>query len=299
MKDLLQANSRLRWYQHPLLHFALFGVAAFGIQAYFSPAEEQPGIVVSDALVAELGSEFEQQNGHAPSPEEEAALLNNWVEEEMLFREALALELDRGDAAVRNRLVTKLRSIMSDLEGVAEPTTEDLQAIIDADPQHWTLPARIDFEHIFFRQAPAAPAEGSEAPEPGASATVRAIATLRALRAGEDPTDTGDPYPAGAEFEERAPVQITQTFGARFSRELNELDLNEWSGPVRSDSGLHIVRVTQRHEPRLATVDDSSRRLVAAWRVEHAERSQQLFMTQLRERYAVQDLTGLLAEGSE
>lgn len=299
MNDMLQASSRPKWYQHPLLHFAVFGVAAFSVQAWFAPDEGPPQIVVSEGLIEQLAAEFQQQNARQPSPAEQRELAQDWVQQEMLFREALALQLDDGDPVVRNRMVTKLRSIMSDLESVAEPTTDDLQAIIDADPAAWTLPARVDFEHIFFRESPD---EGSgtrdESGEPAPpSATARAVDVLRALRANEEATESGDTHPAGPSFTERTPVQITQTFGARFSRALDELNEGEWAGPLRSDSGLHLVRVTTRHEPRLATVEDASSRLVAAWRQAHAARSQELFMQQLRDRYAVDDQTGLL-EGS-
>lgn len=225
--------------REPLVVVLALGTLLFGLHRLVAPPEDGREIVVTEALRGGLRQEHQRRTGTAPSPEEEQALLERWLDEEIRYREALRLGLDRGDVIVRRRLVQKMEFLTEDLEPVREPTDDELAAHLAAHPERWAEPERVTIEHVFA---------GRE--RHGAAAVAVATGWRDALQAGADPATVGDPFLRGREFVRYTAEELSGVFGPGFSRAVAAFPVGPWSGPVPSSYGVHLVRVRERREAR-------------------------------------------------
>src|SRR5262245_9650785 len=138
--------------REPVLHFAVLGAAIFAVyRAVAPPARPTTTIVLTEAMVDGLRQDYLRRTGTPPSPEEATALIDRFVDSEVLYREALALGLDRGDIIVRRRLVQKMEFLTEGLEPIDAPTDRELQAYLDAHAARYAQPARVALTHVFVR----------------------------------------------------------------------------------------------------------------------------------------------------
>lgn len=219
-------------------------------------------------MVEGLARDHERRTRAAPTDEERRALVDRWIEGELLYREALALGLDRGDTIVRRRMVQKMRFMLeADADG-EEPRDYELEALLARAPDRWADPPRISFTHVF-------------APD-GDAAELRAR-----LDRSEDPARLGAPFPRGRVFSAMSEREIASAFGGTFAREVMALPTGAWSVPITSSFGLHLVRVDARQEsapPRLA---DIRARLASEWREQRRVSALRDGLSRLRGEYQV------------
>jgi hypothetical protein len=130
--------------REPLLHFCLIGSSLFALYHFVHPRRDR--IVLSPSFVEGLRKEAQTRTGRPPTPKEEAALIQHFVDEEILYREAISLGLDRGDVIVRRRLVQKMEMLTNP---AAEPTQEELEAYLRAHASRYEAPPRVSFHHVF------------------------------------------------------------------------------------------------------------------------------------------------------
>lgn len=159
-----------------------------------------------------------------------------WIREEVLVREARRLRLDEGDPIVRRRLASKMELLLEASADVPEPTETELRAALAAN-ERYHAPARVRFEHVFF-----------------ASHRADAIADARAALPSPAP-DLGDPFPLGRAIGPRTARELAGQFGPAFASAVEEAPLGEWTGPVESGFGAHLVRVTERRPGTTPAVD--------------------------------------------
>src|SRR5215510_6858328 len=122
-----------RWLKEPLFHFLLIGFAVFGLNAVFASRREggrsgDRDIVVTSGRIQSLEETFRRLWGRPPSADELKGLVNDYVRDEVLMREAVALGLDRDDAVVRRRLAQKMEFLSEDAAAAIQPTEADLRA---------------------------------------------------------------------------------------------------------------------------------------------------------------------------
>src|SRR5678816_1222697 len=135
------------WLREPLLHFIVLGGALFGLDHFLvGSAHDAHTIVVGADVDSEARETFKAARGREPDPEELAALHRVWLDNEVLYREGLALQVDKGDPAIRERVIFKALSVID--SNVHLPTTDDkvLRAWFDSHRDKYDEPARYDFE---------------------------------------------------------------------------------------------------------------------------------------------------------
>lgn len=261
----------------PLVRFAILGSALFALAAFVSEetttAERDGAIVVDAASVRRLSAQFETTWRRTPTREELEALMQRWVEEEVMVREARALGLDRGDAIVRQRLHQKMVFLAESRAASLEPNDDELRAYMAQTPGRFELPATVSFEQVFV----------------GASARDDQIAeTLAALADGVDPAAVGASTFLPATMENATRTSVDTTFGRGVFDQLSDVAPGDWFGPVASAFGLHVVRVAgyeAAKAPPLETVRD---RVASAWRANQAEASRQAFVEALIARHRIE-----------
>lgn len=239
-------------------------------------------IVVTEELRTGLRADHHRRTGRPPSATEEAALVDAWIEDELLYREALALGLDRRDVVVRRRLVQSMGFLLEE-DAAPAPADDALRAYLTAHAERFATAPSVTFEHVFVRAKPGPDAVGTGEGD-GAE---RARALRAELGAGADPARLGDPFAHGARLAGRTPAEIDGVFGPGFAARVATLPVGTWSEPVASSYGLHLVRVVGREPggvPELATIREA---VAADWRHAQREAARRRGVAQLRERYQV------------
>src|SRR5262249_32952153 len=142
-----------RWLREPLLHFLLLGVALFAVYAYTQRGrgvESSKQIALSLDDVRQVDMYFESQWQRPPTPEELGRLVENKVQEEVLYREALAMGLDKDDTIVKRRMAQKMQFLAEDVAAAREPTTPELKSWYEQNSEKFAQPSRFSFRHLYF-----------------------------------------------------------------------------------------------------------------------------------------------------
>jgi hypothetical protein len=280
-KDVREASrgALARLAREPLLVFLVIAGALFGANALLHPSIARPGgedIVISEGRVRQIEEGFRLLAGRDPTSEEREALVDDYVVEEIAYREAMALGLDVDDTVVRRRMRQKLEFLMEDMTAVDEPTDAQLNAWIVAHPDRYVEPARFAIRQIL--------ASGDTR---GARADADAREMLARLRQGEAPARVGDASILPAATPPTSELGLSSLFGAQFAGLVAGSEGNDWFGPVPSPFGAHLVQVTERRPAAAPPLDDIHERVRTDWidgqrRTLQAERQ-----ANLRKRYGV------------
>ena len=268
-----------RLVREPLVHFLLLGGLLFG--AYYA-VNDQPQIsdsnriVIDEAQVASLAATFQRTWMRPPTPEELAGLVEDRVREEILYREALALGLDRDDQVVRRRLRQKMEFVSTDLTDPEPPTEAELQAYLDANMDRFRTTERLSFTQVYLKE----------------DEQERAAALLQRL-AGHPPSQLdleqlGDASLLPGAMQQADRHELGRVFGNDFATTLSAVPLGRWSGPHASPYGLHLVYVSERlpaREPPLGEVRSEVQR---EWLAERQREANERFYQALRDRYTVE-----------
>ena len=261
-----------------LLTFLLLGVAVFAVDFWLgSGADERPVVEVTADQVEQLRARWTAQWGRAPSAAELQGLVDQAVDEEILYREAQRLGLGRDDAIVRRRLAQKLTFLVEDAGDAVAPTEEEIAEYFAREAERYRRPARTTFDHVFF--------SGDRRD----NATRDAVALLDEVRGDGDDgwKRLGDPFMLARSYVERTDQEIAGLFGAEFADAVSELPLDAWKGPVASTYGVHLVRVNGRAASRAPALAELRDRVVADLRQERRRERRQAAYEDLREGYEV------------
>ncbi len=251
----------------PLAQFALAAGALFALYGAVAPPDEE-AVRVTPEMVESLVEEREQILGRRLEAAERLELVDDFVDEEVLVREALARGLARRDGKIRHRLVSKM--FFLEVEEPPEPSIEQLDAFYRANRERYLAPSSISFEQAFFETEPADPES-----------------VLEALAAGAPPGSLGDRFWLGGSFSEITEAELANGFGAVLARQLPALEPGSWHGPLASGRGFHFVRVTARHPPKEVSRQAIETRLQQDWDDDWRRRAHERRVAELRQRYRV------------
>lgn len=280
--------------QNRLIQFFVIGIALF----LLDPARSSTGrIRVSRQEIASLQAAQARRLGTSElSSAQTAEAIAREVEDELLYREALRLGLDKSDPAVRQRMITKALFLAEDLGGTGRPVVEsDLRAHFEAHRPRFRRPAEVRFVHVFVSEA-----RRGEMPQIRA----RILELEAGSRALEHAPPLGDPFPLARDVPLTPFERIAGTFGSEFAAELSALDQAVWSEPIASNFGWHLVKIVERVNEAWPTYDEIRSAVVLDHQMERKQRGIREFIARASKRYAIEiedtDLTaGELALGAE
>lgn len=267
---------RNRWWREPALHFVLLGAGVFALDAWRRPRTAPRDVEVSATYVTGLREEYTRRYGRAPTRDELRAEVDRFVREEVLYREALALGLDRGDLIIRRRLVQKMEFFLEDVAPPRSPSDETLGAYLAAHADRYASPPRVSLRHVFFDRG-----------RRGDHLDADARAALTALRGGADAATLGDPFVSGSSIVDAEVSRVAGDFGDGFARAVEGLSTGSWQGPVASSYGLHLVLVTARAAGTARRLDEVRDRVISDWRVDDRERANREAYRRVAETYRV------------
>jgi len=274
----------LRWLREPLLQFLLLGLLLFAVYHGLRRGGDTAGptgrIELTPDDLRQIGLAWVAQGRPAPSPEEMRSLVDGRVREEILYREALALGLDKDDAIVRRRLAQKMEFLFEDVAALRKPTQDELRAWFEQHAAHFERPARVTFRHLYFSPD----RRGQRAREDAA----RALAKIAgASMDSPDVAAQGDPFMFQDYYAERAQGDVAKTFGTDFAKALFELAAGAWAGPIESGYGWHLVWVDGITPARVPDFEEVEPEVETAWtEAQRAEIREKAFAA-MRARYQV------------
>jgi len=140
--------------REPLLQFLCIGIALFSVYAYMhrgrGGVESSRQIALSLDDLQQMEVYFESQWHRQPRPQEFQAMLEDRVREEVLYREALAMGLDKDDTIVKRRMAQKMQFLAEDVASAHEPSPSELKTWFDQNRTKFALPSRYSFRHLYF-----------------------------------------------------------------------------------------------------------------------------------------------------
>ena len=267
-----------RFIRSPLLHFLVLGALLFVLYSIYGDKGqmENKEIVVSAQQVELLSSLWEKQWRRPPMPQELEGLINSYIREEVLYREALAMGLDRDDTVVRRRLAQKIEFLAQDLATRGEPSEQELRTFFEEHPEIFEEPGRITFSHVYIN-----------VDQHGNDSFDVAEEVLGKLQAGGDPDGLGDRFMLQKDYLRKSPSEVARHFGSQFADEVFEIEMGEWQGPVQSGYGLHLVLVESQEEPYLPQLEDVRGEVRDEFQSFRRREVDELFYNKLREGYEI------------
>lgn len=279
-----QLSSLKRWLREPLVHFLMIGLVLFATYTVLNPGPGQGGslnrIVLTKDDLQQLQIAFSAQWRRPPTPEELAGLINSRVREEILYREALALGLDKEDTIVKRRLAQKMEFLAEDLSDLREPTTEELRDWFEKNSGRFALQSRATFRHLYFSPD-----------REGQQARADAIHALNKLAGkSEDSPDAAalaDPFMFQDYYGDRTPEQLAKEFGPTFAQSLFQLKPGAWQGPIESGYGWHLVWIDSITPSRVPQFEEVEPDVRSAWIEEQRAESKSKMFEAMSARYEV------------
>lgn len=269
--------------REPLVHFLLLGAALFALDAWLRPTAATPAnteIVVSEARIRNLAQNFRRTWQRPPTREELDGLVESHVREEVFYREALALGLDRDDTIIRRRLQQKIEFISEEAAALAQPTDEELNAYLKANADAFRVEPRVTFSQIYLD-----PRKRSSTLDADAK---RLLAALNSGSASQDPARLGDRLMMlEPRYEGESKTELARLFGSEFAEALVKQPAGLWAGPIASGYGVHLVKVESLVAgglPELAAVRPLVER---EWANAKRQELSKVFYEKLRAKYAI------------
>lgn len=268
--------------KEPLLHFLLLGVGLFIVYDVMQKpgARAEAGeIVVTMGQVENLAATFAKTWQRPPSPEELAGLVRDRVREEVYYREAMTLGLDKDDTVIRRRLRQKMEFISDDIAARAEPTDAELTAYLEAHADAFRVDPRLSFRQVYLNPA--------KRGENLARDAAQLLAQMNQAGMQSDVSLFGDALMLEYQFSAASFGEIGDLFGEPFAAKLLGLTPGQWTGPIESGYGVHLVWVSERTGGRLPALTEVRDAVQRDWENARRLEANDKFYEELLKRYTV------------
>lgn len=269
--------------REPLVHFVFIGAviyALFGLFAEPVVEETDKTIVVTAGEIEWMRASWQKRWNRPPTAQEFDGLIQQYIKETVLYREALTMGLNKHDMVIRRRLAQKLEFLAKDLVALTPPAEEELQAYFEAHQDRYQQPVLYTFTQVFFDPDK----RGDATLDDAETVKARLIAQGDAI---EDPGALGDGLMLQNYYPQKDRAEIQRNLGSGSTDTLVTLVPGQWHGPVLSGFGVHLVYVNSITEPPPPVVTEVRERVLADWSLDRGEELNDKFYTNLREQYSI------------
>jgi len=246
-------NTIVRLIKEPLVHFLVIGAAIFVLYGFMGQQdveEQERTITITAGEIGWLTDTWAKRWNRPPTTEERAGIIDQYLREMILYREAVAMGLDRDDTVIRRRLAQKLEFLSQDLITPQPPTEEELQSYFKS--------------HIDRYQAPDLLKEPPQ-----------------------DARSYGDPFMLQSYYPERSEAELLKLFGSGFARSVFELATRQWHAPVLSGYGTHVVYVHDHQEAEPPAFAEAEVQVRQEWESDKRKQLNEQFVASMIARYDV------------
>jgi hypothetical protein len=279
--------------REPLIHFLILGALLLFVSNLVNrrTSGDTKKIVITPGQVEHLEDSFARAHQRPPDPDELKGLLRDYIREEVYYREALALGLDKDDAPIRQRLRQKMEFVSEDFAAQAQPTEDQLQSYLAAHPEKFRIDQRFTFKQIYLDPSHRGRHLSAEAQE--------VLAKLNKMGAAPDVSTMGDPFLLEGNHDNVSSRDVARDFGEKFAAALATLPVGTWQGPIESGLGAHLVYVKAHTDGRLPKTDEVRDAVRREWANDVRLEANEKFYEGLLKRYSVSvELPAPAAEGA-
>lgn len=274
----------VRILKEPLLHFVLAGAAIYFLFGLFGKSDDatvaENTIVVTEGEIKWLAEMWQKKWNRPPSDVEMVGLVRDHLRETVLYREAVAMGLDKDDVIIRRRMAQKLEFLAQDLIQPETPTEAELQAFFKENIDRYQIPPLLTFTHVFLD--PDKRGDDTLADAEKLKAELIASTTVP-----DEASDLGDRFMLQAYYPERDEADLAKLFGGEFASSIMALEPEKWHGPVLSGYGTHLVYVHARLESPPPTYEHVAQRVREDLINQEREKLNQEYIDSLLARYEV------------
>jgi hypothetical protein len=283
IKEKPVSNPLVRLLKEPLIQFLILGAAIYGAYALFGAPEDDfrdTTIVVDSNRIDSMIVEWERRWNRPPSRQEIDDLIQQYIKEDVLYRQAVAMGLNKDDPVTRRRMAQKLEFLTSDMSGMQVPETGELEQFFADHQESYRDPDRVSFSHIYFN------------PDRREGATLTdAEATLARLKEKGEPgaeiSELGDRFMLQSYFDSATEWDIRRQLGSGFSEVMMDLEPGQWHGPVMSGYGVHLVFIYDYFTAPPPVFENVQARVLEDWHAEKREQFNAQFLENLKSRYEI------------
>lgn len=269
-----------KYLHEPLVHFLVLGGLIFLIYAYINDGFANPDatIFISQAEINQLHYRWQKKYFREPSKEEKQKMIDKAVYDEVIYKEALKMGLDKNDLIIQRRLVQKLEFLSSDLSTFVKPSDTELQEYLDAHSQDFMLPEKIEFLQVFVDPRKYEGQLDNYFTRLKKKLINTPLASLEIL---SDNKMLPVHNPAQTQKE------TARQFGRVFAEKLHTLALNSWQGPVKSAYGFHFVYIQSKQESKISTLQSIKALVRSQWMAEEQTKNNQKFYDNIKASYTI------------
>ncbi|MEO0412264.1 MAG: peptidylprolyl isomerase [Pseudomonadota bacterium] len=253
----------------PLVHFLIIGIALFFLDKAMTLRAENPNrIIVDRSVYTDVSQVFKEARGRLPMRDELTPLVDAWISNEVLYREAKAMQLDLGDDMIRERIQQKLRVMISSTLKVPEPTRDDLEDWFEYHRVNYDRPAFYSFNFSRADSADEAQRLADLLNQPGA-----------------DPASLAQPVRI-LNFVARPEMNVADLLGAEGLNALKAAPIAQWS-VIKNDKGAALVRLNNIEPAKRAQFADVEQDVRKRWQSWAGQRAGRERVIALKERYDI------------
>lgn len=260
--------------KEPILLFLLLGLVMFWVYTFLvgfiDKAERQ--ILVTEAQVKMLNETFQKTWNRPPTDSEIEAQIENLIKDEVFFREAVAMGLDKSDPAVKRRLRQIIELMMDDL-AVVYPSEDQLTRYLLEHPDKFQEDATISFQHVYF------PIDRKQDAENHLDKLKNNLPL--------DETSISSLSLIPGVFRDEPQFSIQRQFGENFAQEVFKLDKASWQGPVESAYGWHLVFISEIIPGYIPDLEDIWDEVEREWSLELRNEKKEQQYQKMKSQYEV------------
>jgi hypothetical protein len=266
--------------REPLFQFLVLGAGLFGLFHLVEGRKAEPPerIVISSARIGNLADGFARTWQRRPGTEELQGLIDDYIRDEVFYREGRAAGLDRDDVIIRRRVRQKMEFFAEDAS-VPEPSEAQLAAYLESNPERFRAEDHLTFHQVFLsatRRGATIDRDSQQVAE--ALAHADAAVEVSAL---------GDPFLLGDEFPAMSQNEMASVFGDGFAKRISVMEPGRWQGPIVSSFGQHFVYVSERIRGGLPPLDAVRQAVRREWSNARRLEAEQKLYASLREHYEI------------
>lgn len=244
-----------KFLREPLTHFLVIGAILFILfNLVNGPIDNNntSTIIITQEKIDQLSKTFYDTWLREPTPEQLDNIIEQYIQDEVYYREGLALGLDKGDKMINTRIRQKVEYIVKGTANIPTPTENELSLFLEENKDKYSEGSLISFNQIYLLNT-----EDKD--------------VLSQLQSGKDPKELGDSFLLPYSFEQVYQSEIKKQFGEEFAEDIFEIRTDEWN-PVRSGLANHLVYVEEIQKGRTLTLEEARFAVERDWNSEEQKK---------------------------
>jgi len=250
-------NILIKWTAQPVVQFMGIGLVMFLVNTYILQAdsskdENEYSVFLTVGEVKSMEEIWLSKWQRPPTEPEMQGMINQRVEEAILFREAVKIGLDKNDDIIRQRMSQKLEFLSNDLIKPDSATAEEVKWYFDENIEKYTTPANITIMQLFVN-----PKIHGDLLEKEVSSRLKKLNVMDV--SSSEISKYGDQFSLQTYYPDKSQLELAKLYGSAFATNIFELETDKWVGPVNSQYGVHLVYVMHKNPaviPEFETVKE-------------------------------------------